>query len=157
MKADDYNEGVEAGFSPSTGSGAEYEPFEKKMERQRIEAAEAREETAKRERDAAVAELEKVKSDIGWMMKHALIRDIIFQSEPIPAGEKPYQMQPDDEDTDRLRWLNENGRVSMGSGCFTLSFNHGGGDIGSQTLPTPYNIRHLLDLCRQNSDSATKT
>ena len=63
-------------------------------------------------------------------------------------------MLPDTEDTARLAWLNEHGRVSMGDQCFVVAFNHGGGDIGNKTLPTPYNIRHLLDLCRETKRSA---
>lgn len=127
-----------------------FEPFDVGMARQRMEAAEQRAEEAQLQRDAAIEELANVKRHIGWMMEKTLIRDIIMQGDPGPAGQPPYEMLPDTEDTARLAWLNEHGRVSMGDQCFVVAFNHGGGDIGNTTFPTPYNIRHLLDLCRQN-------
>lgn len=126
---------------------SEYQTFEQRQIEAKINAAEARADEAERRAEAAAAELTKVKRDIGWMMEHGLIRDIIFMSDSIPAGEQPYSMAPDPEDTDRLRWLNEFGRVSIGDGVFTVAFPHCG-DVGNETLPTPYNIRHLLDLCR---------
>jgi hypothetical protein len=45
----------------------------------------------------------------------------------------------------------------MSSESFVVAFDHGGGEIGSATLPTPYNIRHLIDLVRHNVASQAKT
>lgn len=129
--------------------------YEEKKTQQLIDMAEARAENALRERDQAREELAKVKRDIGWMMGQALISDVIFCSDDVPLP-PPYEMKPDSEDTARLAWINEHGRVSMGSESFVVAFDHGGGEIGSATLPTPYNIRHLIDLVRHNFASQAK-
>jgi len=130
--------------------------YEEKKTQQLIDMAEARAENALRERDQAREELAQVKRDIGWMMGQALISDIIMHADEVPCTQPSYQMLPDPEDTARLAWMNEHGRVSMGSESFVVAFDHGGGDIGSATLPTPYNIRHLIDLVRHNVASKSK-
>ena len=131
--------------------------YEEKKTQQLIDMAEARAENALRERDQARDELAQVKRDIGWLMGKALISDVIMHSSDVPAGQPPYEMKPDSEDTARLAWINEHGRVSMSSESFVVAFDHGGGEIGSATLPTPYNIRHLIDLVRHNVASQAKT
>jgi hypothetical protein len=123
------------------------ETFEIQAANRRVAAAESREAEAIRLRDQALAELAKVKRDVGWMMGKTLIRDIIMNSNETPAAEPPYKMSPEPEDTERLSWINEHGRVSLGDSIFLVVIPHAG-IPGDATIPTPYNIRHLTDLCR---------
>ena len=104
------------------------------------------------ERDAALADLAQVKRDIGWTMEKLKIKDLICNSDAVPAAQDGWLplWQPAHEDSDRLAWINQHGRTSLGSGVFVIALPHGGMSEDA-TLPEPYNIRHIIDLCRKNS------
>ena len=124
-----------------------FETYDDQRARDRQELLDSRIAQAEHDRDQARAELAKVKRDIGWMMGQGLIADYVMQSDTIPAG-TGHILVEDEQDTARLRWLNEQGRVSLGNGRFVVSFPHGIG-VENQEIPEPYNIRHLIDLCRK--------
>lgn len=128
-------------------SGEAFQTYDQARAQDRLDSAQAAIDQANEERDQARAELAKVKRDIGWMMGQGLIADYIMQSDTIPAG-TGHVLVDDGQDTDRMRWLNEMGRVSLGNGRFVMSFPHGI-DFENQEIPEPYNIRHLIDLCRR--------
>lgn len=118
--------------------------------RRRIESAEAHASRCQSERDAAISALEKVKRDVAWTMHDLKIKDLIFNSDPIPTSAPGHveQLFQDPDDSVRIAWLNANGRVCLGSECFLIGLPHGG-DPSDEPLPTPYNIRHIIDICRK--------
>lgn len=117
-------------------------------EANRLARAEGRAEAAERERDKAKEELEKVKRDIGWTMDYLRIADIIMHSDDIPVGQDPStHLKPDPEDTARLDFFNKFGRASLGNGSFCFAVDVSG--IDDAELPTPYNVRHIIDICRK--------
>jgi hypothetical protein len=105
---------------------------------------------ATKERDDAVAELAKVKHDIQWTMGHLLIRDIIMHGKDIPlAGEGWLPLNYDPEDTTRIEWINAHGRAGCGANDWLIAIPHR--LVGDETIPQPYNFRHLLDLSRKSA------
>ncbi len=127
------------------------ETYAEELVKRRIETAEALRDEAIRERDAALAELAKIKHDIQWTMGKLRIADIIMHTGSDESGEGRYRgpLTPDPEDTPRMDWFNRHGRVSLGNGSFCVAFDYQS-DIENAEVPTPYNIRHLLDLCRKD-------
>lgn len=106
-------------------------------------------EVMKRERDEAKAELAKVKNDVAWTMEKLLIKDI-FQlrgSNEVRAAEEGWlPLFNDPKDTQRIEWINKHGRVGIGAEQWTIAIPHH--LTTDETLPTPYNIRHIIDLAR---------
>jgi hypothetical protein len=119
-------------------------------EQREMDRLEAELERTKQERDAAVAELVKVKRDVEWTMGQTKISDILFNSDPVPTAQDGWLplWKAENVDSDRLAWINKHGRTCLGSGVFVVVLPHGG-DVSDETLPEPYNIRHIVDICRR--------
>lgn len=117
------------------------------MER-RMEDAVRDAERAREERDEAVAELEKLKHDVAWTMEKLLVKDFLFfRGQKFPCcdeGWLPLHLDP--KDTERIEWINANGRIGASDEHWLISVPHHL-DLESASLPQPYNIRHILDLC----------
>lgn len=106
-----------------------------------------------KERDAALKELADTKAAIDWTMGKLKICDLFRPpgSIDIPAAAEGWlPFGSDFQDTARLDWINQHGRVGVGQHnqfVIVLDSAHSGDD----TLPEVYNIRHILDLCRTTS------
>lgn len=101
------------------------------------------------ERDAARAELAKVKADIAWTMDKLRIVDLfgLRGSEDIPAtGEGYLPFDYDPEDTRRIEWVNAHGRVGAGQSGWHVALPCNI-DVDGR-IPDPYNVRHIIDLAR---------
>lgn len=124
--------------------------FSRTPEQREMDRLEAELERAKQERDAAVAELAKVKRDVEWTMGQTKISDVLFNSDQVPSAQDGWLplWKPENADSDRLAWINQHGRTSLGQGVFLVILPHGG-DVADETLPEPYNIRHIVDICRR--------
>jgi hypothetical protein len=115
--------------------------------RKMVEHAEALQAEAERDRDKALKELAETKEAIAWTMGQLKISDIIFHSEvEDPNAHSREPLTPDLEDTARICWINKNGRVGLGTGSVTIALPYFGGD---DEVPFPFNIRHLIDICRK--------
>ena len=120
--------------------------YEDTMVERRIALAESRANALERERDAALAELAKVKADVKWCMEKGIIRDV-FGSAAATREDCGGPFADDGQDGARLEYLNGHARVWLGDGVFCLAIPHPGA-VGDVTVPVPYNIRHILDICR---------
>lgn len=129
-------------------------PFDVRTAEARVAQSEVLAAEYKQERDQALAELEKLKRDIGWTMGPGKISDLIFNSDPIPASESGYSAPAggDPADAERFAWINLHGRVCLGSECFLIALPHGGSPA-DESIPTPYNIRDIIDVCRRRVTS----
>jgi hypothetical protein len=112
---------------------------------------EARMNQAIKERDAAVAELAKVKADVQWTMGKLLVRDVMYmRGEEVPAAAEGWLpgWGQDPEDTARIAWLNEHGRLGFHEHNWLLAIPH---SIVPQneSLPEIYNLRHIIDVSRR--------
>jgi hypothetical protein len=107
-------------------------------------------EQAERARDAAVAELANVKASVAWTMQKLRIKDLLFmRGEPVPAAHEGWLpgWGNDPEDTARIAWINQHGRVSYHDQSWSISIPHH--IVAEQSfVPEVYNFRHIVDLCR---------
>jgi hypothetical protein len=103
------------------------------------------------ERDAALKELAKVKADVGWMMDKLQIRDLfrLRGGEDVPCAAEGWlpNFGTDPEDSARIKFVNEHGRVGGSTGHWIISIPHNI-DLDTATLPDVYNFRHIIDLSR---------
>lgn len=113
----------------------------------RLRQAEGKQAEAEKERDAAIAELAKVKSDVAWTMEKLQIRDLMFmRGSKIPcAGEGWLPLFDDPKDSKRIEWINSECRIGAGNQHWLLSIPHNL-NLDDAELPTPYNIRDIIDL-----------
>lgn len=125
---------------------SDFEPFDTKLAKREVEAAQSQRDVALRDLEEARAELAKVKADVKWCMDRCIIADFIMHSDPAPASEPGYVERPHPSDSDLVAWLNKNARVSLGESSFVIAFDHGGVDADAQ-IPTPYNLRDLVGVC----------
>lgn len=122
---------------------AEFKEMEHALSVARCEAMQAR-----RERDAAVAELARVKADVAWTMGKLRIKDIMMmKGEDVAcAGEGwlPFNYHP--QDTELIEWINAHGRAGASDDHWLIAIPH---HLTLQEhLPEPYNIRHIINLSR---------
>lgn len=119
----------------------------------RIERLERELETAISERDKAIRELAEVRRDAQWTMGHLKIADILNTGVDAPAagdGWLPlWKADPDGADRKRLEFINTHGRVALGNGNFLVALPILRAIGDDATIPTPYNIRHIIDLCQE--------
>lgn len=123
---------------------AEFQAMERELYRARCDA-----DVARKERDAAVAELAKVRADAAWTMQGLRIADIMMlrgSKDMACAGEGFLPFDYDPEDTKRIEWINAHGRAGAGSEHWLISVPHH--LTMEEHLPQPYNVRHILDLSR---------
>lgn len=120
----------------------EFKSMESRMEKAIWKAQEA-----EKERDLAVAELAKVKSDVAWTMEKLRIKDLMFMrgTDISCAGEGWLPLNRDPKDTERIEWINSNCRIGVSNNHWLLSIPHNL-NLDTAELPTPYNIRHIIDL-----------
>jgi hypothetical protein len=114
----------------------------------RLDRAEGLREQAEKERDAAIAEMEQVKADIGWTMRALRVRDLLFmRGEKAPASGEGWipHLFTDPRDGERLEWINQHGRVGGSNDHWLISIPHHI-DLETATLPTPHNIRDIIDV-----------
>ncbi len=114
------------------------------------DAAFAARDHAIEEREKAVAELAKVRAAVEWTMGKLLIKDIIMlRSSELPAAEWGWLagFGTDPEDTRRVAWINQHGRMSLGDSHILFALPHS--FTGDDTFPEVYNFRHFVDLCRR--------
>jgi hypothetical protein len=118
------------------------------FDQRRIDSATARAENAEAERDKAVAALEKLRSDVHWTMGRLKISDLFGHSKnDAPAAEHGYELpnSPQD-DTARIEHINRFGRVGLCQGGLMIVVPWS--PTGDEVVPDIYNIRHWLDLIR---------
>lgn len=106
---------------------------------------------AVRERDQAIKELADTKAAVEWLMGKILIKDLFgTNSTDIPsAAEGWLPMTYNPRDTERLEWINKNGRTGINQGNdFIIVLPS---KISTEeTIPEIYNIRDIIDLCRKS-------
>jgi hypothetical protein len=126
----------------------DFQSYGAQMERRRIEAAEALKAEAERERDAMKKELEDIRNALAWTMGKLKSADLILHASEEEASEARHhgELEPDAEDSARMSWINQNGRVGLGNGSVTIALPYFGNC--DEEIPVPYNIRHLIDICR---------
>ena len=102
----------------------------------------------RKERDEALAELAKVKAAVAWTMGKLRIKDIMFmKGEEIGcSGEGWLPLDYDPKDTERVEWINANGRAGASDDHWLIAIPHH--LTLEEELPQPYNIRHIIDLSR---------
>ena len=115
----------------------------------RLETALWKAEEAVKEKDNAIAELEKLKADVAWTMKKLRIRDLMFmRGSSMPCAEEGWlPLFIDNKDTERIEWINAHGRAGASNEHWLVSLPHSM-DLDTAELPSPYNIRHIIDLSR---------
>ncbi|MCC7374286.1 MAG: hypothetical protein IT581_06505 [Verrucomicrobiales bacterium] len=105
------------------------------------------------ERDQALKEIADLRRDAQWTMGHLKIADIFNTNPNLPAAEEGWLplWKPDVEGADRkrLEFINTHGRVSLGSNVFVIALPILRAFSDDATIPTPYNIRHIIDLCQE--------
>ncbi|WP_050028966.1 hypothetical protein [Verrucomicrobium sp. BvORR034] len=115
------------------------------------ERAESLRDQAIKERDEALAALAKVKADVQWTMGQLLIRDIIYlKSDELPAAVEGWLpgWGQDPEDTARIAWLNQHGRIKIHAHNWLLAIPHQM-VFAEESIPDVYNLRHIIDISRR--------
>jgi len=123
---------------------AEFQHMEHAMCAAKMEAS-----VLRKERDELRADIEKLRRDVARTMDKLRIADLfrLRGSETVPCAEEGWlPLSYDPEDTKRIEWLNEHGRASASPDSWLVAFPHR--LTMSENLPTPYNVRHLIDLSR---------
>lgn len=131
------------------------ETRDEEVDRLRAETVRAKysESEAIKARDQAVKELASVKAAIAWTMSDLRISDYFGNgSENIPcAADGWLPFSNDFQDSPRMDWINKHGRIGVGQqNQFVLALPSKI-PIVDQEIPTVYNIRHLIDICRKNN------